>query len=92
VAQLIARSVWDREVEGLSPFTPTKKKSVHLDGFFLVCGYKPQTFDPNFALKNLQVEVWHSEAQEKKAPKAFSFPGERRWHRPLSFHTIYNLF
>ena len=23
VAQLIARSVWDREVEGLSPFTPT---------------------------------------------------------------------
>ena len=24
VAQLIARSVWDREVEGLSPFTPTK--------------------------------------------------------------------
>ena len=26
VAQLIARSVWDREVEGLSPFTPTKKR------------------------------------------------------------------
>ena len=26
VAQLIARSVWDREVEGLSPFTPTNKK------------------------------------------------------------------
>ena len=25
VAQLIARSVWDREVEGLSPFTPTMK-------------------------------------------------------------------
>lgn len=25
VAQLIARSVWDREVEGLSPFTPTKE-------------------------------------------------------------------
>ena len=25
VAQLIARAVWDREVEGLSPFTPTKK-------------------------------------------------------------------
>jgi hypothetical protein len=24
VAQLIARPVWDREVEGLSPFTPTK--------------------------------------------------------------------
>ena len=24
VAQLIARAVWDREVEGLSPFTPTK--------------------------------------------------------------------
>jgi hypothetical protein len=23
VAQLIARAVWDREVEGLSPFTPT---------------------------------------------------------------------
>ena len=23
VAQLIARPVWDREVEGLSPFTPT---------------------------------------------------------------------
>ena len=23
MAQLIARSVWDREVEGLSPFTPT---------------------------------------------------------------------
>ena len=35
VAQLIARSVWDREVEGLSPFTPTKKRSVHLGGFFL---------------------------------------------------------
>lgn len=26
VAQLIARSVWDREVEGLSPFTPTTLK------------------------------------------------------------------
>ena len=36
VAQLIARSVWDREVEGLSPFTPTNKKSVQLDRFFLV--------------------------------------------------------
>ena len=24
MAQLIARSVWDREAEGLSPFTPTK--------------------------------------------------------------------
>ena len=38
VAQLIARSVWDREVEGLSPFTPTKKRSVHLGGFFLAFG------------------------------------------------------
>ncbi len=26
VAQLIARAVWDREVEGLSPFTPTIRK------------------------------------------------------------------
>lgn len=25
VAQLVARAVWDREVEGSSPFTPTKK-------------------------------------------------------------------
>ena len=24
VAQLVARAVWDREVEGSSPFTPTK--------------------------------------------------------------------
>ena len=36
VAQLIARAVWDREVEGLSPFTPTKKISVHLGGYFFV--------------------------------------------------------
>jgi hypothetical protein len=28
---LIARSVWDREVEGLSPFTPTNK-----DNHFIV--------------------------------------------------------
>ena len=34
MAQLIARSVWDREVEGLSPFTPTMKSAVHLGGFF----------------------------------------------------------
>lgn len=39
VAQLIARSVWDREVEGLSPFTPTKKKSVQMDRFFLYKRY-----------------------------------------------------
>ncbi len=44
VAQLIARAVWDREVEGLSPFTPTKKKSVQMDGFFLV---PVQTFNPD---------------------------------------------
>ena len=27
VAQLIARAVWDREVEGLSPFTPTTQEN-----------------------------------------------------------------
>ena len=30
VAQLVARAVWDREVEGSSPFTPTKK-NFHLN-------------------------------------------------------------
>ena len=45
VAQLIARSVWDREVEGLSPFTPTKKKPVHLGRFFLGSMSKIQVFD-----------------------------------------------
>lgn len=35
MAQLIARSVWDREVEGLSPFTPTKENDHHYDGLFL---------------------------------------------------------
>jgi hypothetical protein len=40
VAQLVARAVWDREVEGSSPFTPTKKRSVHLGGFFLAFGGK----------------------------------------------------
>jgi hypothetical protein len=33
----LARAVWDREVEGSSPFTPTKKKRLSVDGlFFLV--------------------------------------------------------
>ena len=27
VAQLVARAVWDREVEGSSPFTPTIKNT-----------------------------------------------------------------
>jgi hypothetical protein len=38
VAQLVARAVWDREAEGSSPFTPTKKKTEHLLGFFLARG------------------------------------------------------
>ena len=32
----LARAVWDREVEGSSPFTPTKKISVLLDRYFLL--------------------------------------------------------
>jgi muramidase (phage lysozyme) len=36
VAQLIARSVWDREVEGLSPFTPTKINGHHLMSFYFI--------------------------------------------------------
>ena len=35
VAQLVARAVWDREVESSSLFTPTKKNPVHLGRFFL---------------------------------------------------------
>lgn len=34
VAQLVARAVWDREVEGSSPFTPTIEKRPSLDGRF----------------------------------------------------------
>ena len=34
VAQLIARSVWDREVEGLSPFTPTIVKAHAFVSFY----------------------------------------------------------
>ena len=46
VAQLIARSVWDREVEGLSPFTPTKQTVHHLVGFLfgLRLSSKPETW------------------------------------------------
>ena len=34
VAQLVARAVWDREVEGSSPFTPTnQKESLYGDSF-----------------------------------------------------------
>jgi hypothetical protein len=71
VAQLIARSVWDREVEGLSPFTPTKKKPVHLDRFFLVRadGLKPSTRQ----LQLTQVEGLAKRSAKKKAPKVFSF-------------------
>ncbi len=34
VAQLIARPVWDREVEGLSPFTPTIEKRLPSGSLF----------------------------------------------------------
>ena len=44
VAQLIARSVWDREVEGLSPFTPTIEKDLPCVGLFLCCD-KSRFFD-----------------------------------------------
>ena len=37
MAQLIARAVWDREVEGLSPFTPTKIKYSALMSDILFC-------------------------------------------------------
>ena len=46
MAQLIARSVWDREVEGLSPFTPTKVKRPSKDGRFTLVSGKPQTIRP----------------------------------------------
>ena len=36
VAQLVARAVWDREVEGSSPFTPTMKKRLSLDSLFFM--------------------------------------------------------
>jgi hypothetical protein len=38
VAQLIARSVWDREVEGLSPFTPTKENESSNGWLFFFAG------------------------------------------------------
>jgi hypothetical protein len=36
VAQLVARAVWDREVEGSSPFTPTTIKRLAFVGLFIV--------------------------------------------------------
>ena len=53
VAQLIARSVWDREVEGLSPFTPTIEKRRPWMAFFYGFG-APQTLD----LSERESEAW----------------------------------
>ena len=45
MAQLIARSVWDREVEGLSPFTPTIeiRPSSRWSYFYVEIEPKPST-------------------------------------------------
>ena len=45
VAQLIARSVWDREVEGLSPFTPTIEKIRHSCRIFSMDRGRDSTLD-----------------------------------------------
>ncbi len=45
VAQLVARAVWDREVEGSSPFTPTKEKRLHLCSLFSLAGASARFFD-----------------------------------------------
>ena len=65
MAQLIARAVWDREVEGLSPFTPTTEKRPSLDGRFSVALECPQTFDFFAPAKNsrrfgVASEAWKS--------------------------------
>ena len=56
VAQLIARSVWDREVEGLSPFTPTNKRVQQVWAFLLV--RMPQTC-------TAKRKFWRSEVTRK---------------------------
>ena len=42
---MIARAVWDREVEGLSPFTPTIEKDHRKMVFFYGPRRETQTFD-----------------------------------------------
>jgi hypothetical protein len=69
VAQLIARPVWDREVEGLSPFTPTKEKRLSLDSLFSLAWLA----DSNLrVLQSKTKKVWRSEYSQKKHVSIFS--------------------
>ncbi len=45
MAQLVARLVWDQEVEGSSPFTPTKEKWPSSDGLFSLLDDRTGFFD-----------------------------------------------
>lgn len=86
MAQLVARAVWDREVEGSSPFTPTKKRPVRLGRFFLTLGEDGlRTFDPNFAQQKNQRFNAMNESGENTVGIFF---GERTEDLPaMSFFT-----
>lgn len=73
VAQLIARSVWDREVEGLSPFTPTieKRPSLRWSFFYGLTGiFKPLTHILlTLAQKPLPPLHWFSMTHSPESPR-----------------------
>ena len=67
MAQLIARAVWDREVEGLSPFTPTKVKRLALASLFTLV--QDQWFKPSTRIcfsKDAGSKVWRSKKRKRK--------------------------
>jgi hypothetical protein len=74
VAQLIARSVWDREVEGLSPFTPTIEKiRLHVGFFLWIEMHAAQFFD--FFVKRKIVEGL---VERERKPVLARVPFERK--------------
>ena len=88
VAQLIARAVWDREVAGLNPVTPTKRKKRLLSLFFLLDELRIQPCD--FLPQTKIVAGLVQRRAENKAPLGILFSSKRKRPQPLSCSdTIY---